>query len=107
MGQQAKMIMAKNGIFGMYQGLGMSLAGIAPFIGIKMASYDFLMQRFGPKKGTDQTKAVYYNISMGALAGTIAVTITYPTDLIRGLIQLNGTDGHNYKNIPDCIKQTY
>ena len=51
MGQQARMIVAKNGFLGMYQGLGTSCAGIAPFIGIKMASYDFLMQKFGPKKG--------------------------------------------------------
>ena len=44
---------------------------------------------------------------MGALAGTIAVTATYPTDLVRRLIQLNGTDGHNYSGLGDCIKQTY
>lgn len=105
MGQQAKMIVAKQGVFGMYQGLGISCAGIAPFIGIKMASYDFLMQKFAPKKATKNM--IYYNLTMGALAGTIAVTITYPTDLVRRLVQLNGTEGHSYKSIPDCIKQTY
>jgi hypothetical protein len=41
------------------------------------------------------------------MAGTIAVSITYPTDLVRRLIQLNGTEGHNYKNIPDAMVQTY
>jgi solute carrier family 25 phosphate transporter 23/24/25/41 len=87
----------------MYQGLGMSCIGIAPFIGIKMASYDFLMERFGPKKGS-KIKPIYYNLTMGALAGTFAVTITYPTDLIRRLIQLNGTEGHNYNGLMDCLK---
>ena len=105
MGQQAKMIIAENGMLGMYRGLGISCAGITPFIGIKMASYDFLMQNFGPKKGAKN--ASYYNLGIGAMAGTIAVTITYPTDLVRRLIQLNGTEGHNYKNIPDAIAQTF
>lgn len=33
---------------------------------------------------------MYCSIIMGALAGTIAVTVTYPTDLVRKLMQLNG-----------------
>lgn len=40
---QTKIIVAERGFLGMFQGLGMSLMGIAPFIGIKMASYDYLM----------------------------------------------------------------
>jgi len=44
---------------------------------------------------------------MGALAGTIAVTATYPTDLVRRLLQLNGTEGHNYTGLGDAIVQTY
>ncbi len=62
----------------------MSLIGIAPFIGIKMASYDFLMQNYGPKKG--EKNVVFWNLTLGATAGTIAVTATYPTDLVRRLI---------------------
>jgi hypothetical protein len=62
----------------------MSCAGIAPFIGIKMASYDYLMQHIGPKKG--EKNALLYNLGLGATAGTIAVTATYPTDLVRRLI---------------------
>ena len=43
----------------------------------------------------------------GALSGTIAVTFTYPSDLTRRLLQLNGTPGHNYTGFFDCIKQLY
>jgi hypothetical protein len=62
----------------------MSLCGIAPFIGIKMASYDYLMQHYAPAKGSPNT--MYWNLLLGATAGTIAVTATYPTDLVRRLI---------------------
>ena len=60
------------------------MIGIAPFIGIKMSSYDFLMNKFGPVKG--DPKSVYYNLVLGAVSGTIAVTATYPTDLVRRLL---------------------
>ena len=60
------------------------MAGIGPFIGVKMASYDWLMTRFSPAKGNPNM--IYYNLSLGALAGTIAVTVTYPTDLVRKLL---------------------
>lgn len=68
----------------MYKGWGISMAGIAPFIGIKMSSYDMLMQYCAPPK--DSKNIVYYNLTMGALAGTIAVTGTYPIDLVRKLL---------------------
>ena len=36
----AQEIVARDGILGLYKGWGLSMAGIAPFIGIKMASFD-------------------------------------------------------------------
>ena len=76
--------------------------GIAPYIGINMSSYDYLMTTFGPAKGNPNT--IYYNLVIGALAGTIAVTATYPTDLVRKLLQLNGQPGHNYSSLFDAIQ---
>ena len=59
--------------------------GIAPFIGIKMSSFDWCMNTFAPED-RNHPKIKQYNLVLGALAGTIAVTATYPTDLIRRLI---------------------
>lgn len=50
---------------------------------------------------------MYYNLGLGALAGTIAVTFTYPIDLTRRLLQLNGQPGHKYNGIADVYKQLY
>jgi len=82
--QCTKEIYQKNGFFGLYKGWGISMMGIAPFIGIKMSSYDFLMGKFGVAKG--DPRSVYYNLFLGAVAGTIAVTGTYPFDLVRRLL---------------------
>lgn len=43
---------------------------------------------------------------MGGFAGSFAVTITYPTDLIRRKMQVSGTDGHpTYTGFLDCGKK--
>jgi len=102
---QFRIIVADRGWRGLYKGLGASLMGIAPYIGVNMSSYDWLMTTFGPKK--DDPKVIYWNLTLGALAGTIAVTVTYPTDLVRKLLQLNGTPGHNYSGLLDAIGQRY
>ena len=94
---------------GLYKGLFISNCGIAPFIGIKMASFDLctgLTIGKGPdaQKNVSGRKLVYLNLLNGALAGTIAVTCTYPSDLVRRMIQLNGTQGLNYSGLLDCCQ---
>ena len=43
------------------------------------------------------------NLLMGGFAGTLAVTLTYPTDLLRRLMQLSGTKGYpKYSNMFDA-----
>ena len=109
---EAKEIMAKDGLMGFYRGWTLSMCGIAPFIGIKMASFDWLtVLSLGndpeAKKKISPKKMIYINLFNGAMAGTIAVTFTYPSDLTRRLLQLNGTPGHNYKGFVDCCSQLY
>ena len=100
---QGKIIVRENGFFGLYKGWGMSMCGIAPFIGIKMSSFDFLTASFKPSE-QNKHNLIYYNLLNGAMAGTIAVTLTYPTDLTRRLLQLSGTPGHQYDGILDVFR---
>lgn len=84
-------IIGRDGFMGMYKGLFISNCGIAPFIGIKMASFDMcvgLTIGKGPdaQKKLSKEKLVYLNLLNGAIAGTIAVTLTYPSDLVRRMI---------------------
>ena len=44
------------------------------------------------------------NLCMGGAAGTISVTLTYPSDLVRRRMQLSGIDGHpHYNNMFNCF----
>lgn len=45
-----------------------------------------------------------WNFCLGGLAGTISVTLTYPTDLVRRKLQLVGHPGHpSYSGFIDCL----
>ena len=91
-------IVRQNGVAGLYKGLPASLVGITPYIGIKMASFDILKSTAGVSR--DSPNFMIANLLLGALAGTIAVTFTYPTDLLRRSMQMSGTAGYPvYSNI--------
>lgn len=77
------------------------MQGITPYVGFKMASYDILMTFF--KIDKSHPNAQIYNFTLGGVAGTFAVTLTYPTDLIRRKMQMVGTPGYpSYKGFLDC-----
>lgn len=81
----------------MYSGLSMGLIQIFPLIAIRMSTFDWLLQQ--------REYSLQYNAFCGAAAGLIATSIIYPTDLIRKLMQLNGSSpDHNYKNLGDIFK---
>ena len=105
--ETGKMIVRNEGFFGLYKGLFASLIGITPYIGFNMASFDLLKNYFLPDKSSPWFN--FINLSLGATAGTIAVTLTYPTDLIRRKIQLMGMEGYEerYSGMWDATVKTY
>jgi len=90
----------------LYKGLRMSIMGFAPFSAIKFMLYFDYKDRL-EKHTTLDTNMV--NILGGGLAGITAITITYPTDLIRRRLQLQNFDTHvpRYTGILDCISKIY
>jgi len=66
-----------------------------------MSSFDILRTFF--KIDNQAKNAQVKNFFFGGLAGTIAVTFTYPTDLIRRKLQMVGHPGYpNYTGFVDC-----
>lgn len=90
----------------MYRGLPSTLYGIMPYVGFKMASYDVLMTFFKIDKNHPYAQSCQF--IMGGAAGTISITLTYPTDLIRRKMQMVGTPGYpTYKGFVDCGVQVF
>jgi solute carrier family 25 phosphate transporter 23/24/25/41 len=80
-----KLIFQEKGILGLYKGWGATMCGIAPYAGIKLSSYQTLRNIIF---GHDAKIGNVTNLVLGAIAGCVAVTITYPTDLMRRKMQV-------------------
>ena len=86
----------------LYQGCRMSMYGFGAFSGIQYTSYYYINRII---KDTSFDSKLF----AGAFAGTFSVSITYPTDLIRRRLQLQGFDKSvpKYDGIFDCCKKIF
>ena len=86
----------------LYQGSKMSLFGFGGYSGIQYSSYFYF---------NSLIKDTYFDSKLigGGLAGLFSVTITYPTDLVRRRLQLQGFDSSvpKYNGILDSIRKIF
>jgi solute carrier family 25 (adenine nucleotide translocator) protein 4/5/6/31 len=100
---------AKNeGIFGLYKGLFISLAGIIPYLAISLALYDTL------KDATKKSKSRFWSspfglVTLGSVAAVVSQTVAYPMDTVRRHMQVSGALGQEsrYVGTRDCISKIY
>lgn len=86
------------GIKNLYKGLGTSIIGYGPFTAISFTSYRYY-------KSIYNNDNEYGKIFLGGMSGITALSLTYPTDLIRKRLQVQGFRGTpKYKGIIDCVK---
>ena len=80
----------------------MSLYGFGLWSGLQYSSYYYINK---------QIKDTKYDSKLvsGGLSGLFAITFTYPTDLIRRRLQLQGFDNSvpKYNGIFDTIRKIY
>jgi len=122
-----KEIVKADGLLGLYRGLPATLMGIAPYVAINMSTFDLLKRRIllpskDPHGALPQTTVskiaaqlhpTIVHLSLGACAGFVSAAITYPTDLVRRRMQLQGSAGSGgshdlpvYRNTWHCITET-
>ena len=80
----------------------MSLLGFGGFSGLQYTSFYYINSLV--KDTVLETRLV-----SGAIAGIFSVSITYPTDLIRRRLQLQGFDSSvpQYTGILDCCRKIF
>jgi len=85
----------------MYKGLGTSLIGFGPYNALNFSFYFSLLDRFENMENNVQ------KLLAGGVSSLGAVSITYPTDLIRRRLQLQGFDNAvpRYSGMTDCVKK--
>jgi len=89
----------------LYNGLKMSLMGFAPYNALNFMFYNYFSNILIHNSSINDNALL--RLIAGGLSGMLAVSITYPTDLIRRRLQLQGFDPSvpKYNGIVDCIRK--
>ncbi|KZT58579.1 mitochondrial carrier [Calocera cornea HHB12733] len=85
-GMTAKVYAEEGGVRGLYKGIVPTAVGVAPYVGINFAAYELLRGIITPP----DKQTTLRKLLCGALAGTISQTCTYPLDVLRRKMQVNG-----------------
>ncbi|KAL2509595.1 Mitochondrial substrate carrier family protein [Forsythia ovata] len=80
-----------EGFLGLYKGLGATLLGVGPSIAISFSVYETMRSYWHSQRPNDSTVVV--SLACGSLSGIASSTATFPLDLVRRRIQLEGAAG--------------
>ncbi|XP_068668468.1 uncharacterized protein [Aristolochia californica] len=80
-----------EGIKGLYKGLGATLLGVGPSIAISFSVYETLRSSWRSRRPHDSS--VLVSLASGSLSGIASSTATFPLDLVRRRMQLEGAGG--------------
>ncbi|KAF8971161.1 mitochondrial carrier domain-containing protein [Flammula alnicola] len=92
-GMTLKIMREEGGVRALYRGLVTTAVGVAPYVGINFAAYEFLRGVITPPGKS----SVWRKLSCGALAGSISQTLTYPFDVLRRKMQVTGMQNGSIK----------
>ncbi|KAL3623100.1 hypothetical protein CASFOL_031916 [Castilleja foliolosa] len=80
-----------EGFLGLYKGLGATLLGVGPSIAISFSVYESLRYNWHSHRPNDSS--VLVSLACGSLSGIASSTATFPLDLVRRRMQLEGAAG--------------
>lgn len=93
-GHALRTIVQDEGARGLYRGLGPTLLQVAPSLAINYAAYETMRSAW--LATTDRsTPTVGMSLACGSAAGLVSSTATFPLDLVRRRLQLEGQGGMN------------
>ena len=82
-------ITREEGLVGLYRGLGATLLQVTPSLGINYAAYETARSKY--MKYMDETQpTISMSLTCGSVAGLVSSTATFPLDLVRRRLQLQG-----------------
>jgi len=83
-----KVIIREEGIHALFKGITPTVMGVAPYVGLNFMTYEtlkaFVKSNIQPDPTTTQL------LTCGGIAGALAQTITYPCDVLRRKMQMQG-----------------
>ncbi|XP_010528569.1 PREDICTED: mitochondrial substrate carrier family protein B-like isoform X2 [Tarenaya hassleriana] len=84
-------ICSEEGFLGLYKGLGATLLGVGPSLAISFSAYESLKSFWLSQRPKDSQ--IMVSLGCGSLSGIASSTATFPLDLVRRRMQLEGAGG--------------
>lgn len=96
-------------VLGLYKGLGGSLIQVVPNVSVNLSAYETLRSHWLARHPDQTSPDLLGSVICGGTSGLISSTITYPIDLIRRRMQLQGQGGapRTYTSYSDAINKTW
>eukprot|EP01087_Luapelamoeba_hula_P017443 TRINITY_DN549_c0_g1_i2.p1 TRINITY_DN549_c0_g1~~TRINITY_DN549_c0_g1_i2.p1 ORF type:complete len:304 (-),score=40.14 TRINITY_DN549_c0_g1_i2:541-1452(-) len=96
-------IAKEEGLTALYKGMWVSMMGVAPYVAVNFSVYETL-KTYASDHGWTGNSTVS-GVAMGAISGTTAVTFTYPTDVLRRRMMMDGIGEtkREYTGLVDAI----
>ena len=94
----SKKMYRNQGIKGFYRGLQPCLIGVVPLYAINFGLFKYFQEKMGGNTPIN-------NLISGSLSMLGAISVAFPSDLVKKRIQMRGEYGvPNYSNLTECIK---
>jgi solute carrier family 25 protein 42 len=102
-----RVICRQEGVRGLYGGLLPTLAGTVPFAGISFCVFETLKAWTVKAQGLDSTHDLpaVQRMAMGATAGWVAQSSTYPLDVVRRRMQVHAH--HRQEGLKGTLRSLY
>ncbi|XP_029046830.1 solute carrier family 25 member 40-like [Osmia bicornis bicornis] len=100
--QALKTVVKYSGVFGLWMGLSSTLLRDVPFSAIYWLNYETIKDKFG---GPQQTFT--FNLTSGAIAGSIAAFLTIPFDVVKTHRQIEMGEKEIYSDKPGRSSRTW
>lgn len=96
-----KHLWSTEGHRGVFKGLGITVARDVPGFASYFVSFELMMRQ-------TSDPSAFYTLIAGGLAGTFSWLISFPVDVVKSRLQVDGMDGKpKYQNALDCVKKSY
>jgi len=101
------LILKEEGFGAFFKGISATLMGVAPYVGLNFMCYETLKSFV--KKNLQPDPSTVQLLTCGGIAGAVAQTITYPFDVLRRKMQMQGFNEHHptYGSTWQCVKYTW
>ncbi|CAH2058870.1 unnamed protein product [Thlaspi arvense] len=90
-GHAFRTICREEGLVGLYKGLGATMLGVGPTLAINFTVYEAMKSFYQSSRPDDST--LIMSLACGSLAGIVSSTATFPLDLVRRRMQVEGVGG--------------